>query len=166
MVGSRERSPPATERAGAWPSPGPQHPLFAQPAPAGESKQGKVNEEGDGAEALAAPARSPPQHELSSSSPRRAKGKAPGYALPEQHHFFRGIWGFSRWQTGWKEKWGAPREAGVGWGRWHRCAHGAGAGGEWPGGRGEAPCAFAAVGKQKAVYFAPIIPFPTNLFSY
>lgn len=94
MVGSRERSPPATERAGAWPSPGPQHPLFAQPAPAGESKQGKVNEEGDGAEALAAPARSPPQHELSSSSTRRAKGKAPGYALPEQHHFSGGFGDF------------------------------------------------------------------------
>lgn len=163
MVGSRERSPPATERAGAWPSSGPQHPLFAQPAPAGESKQGKVNEEGDGAEALAAPARSPPQHELSSSSPRRAKGKAPGYALPEQHHFFRGIWGIFSMADRLEGEVGSPKGGRGGMGP---LALGAGAGGEWPGGRGEAPCAFAAVGKQKAVYFAPIIPFPTNLFSY
>lgn len=163
MVGSRERSPPATERAGAWPSPGPQHPLFAQPAPAGESKQDKVNAQGDGAEALAAPARSPPQHE----QPSEGKGKSSGLRSPRTAPFLGGdLEGFSPWQTGWKEKCGAPREAGVGWGCWHRCARGAGAGGEWPGGRGEAPCAFAAVGKQKAVYFAPIIPFPTNLFSY
>lgn len=73
-MGSRERSPPATERAGEWPPPGPQHPLFAQPAPAGENKQGKVNAEGEGAEALAAPARSPPQPE----QPSEGEGKSSG----------------------------------------------------------------------------------------
>lgn len=37
-----ERSPPVTVQAGAWLRPGPWQPLFAQPAPVGESKQAKV----------------------------------------------------------------------------------------------------------------------------
>lgn len=62
ILGGRERSPPATVRAGAQLRPGPWHPLFAQPAPAGENKQAKVRAGEKGQR------RSPTQHTLQSVS--------------------------------------------------------------------------------------------------
>lgn len=62
ILGGRERSPPATVRAGVQLRPGPWHPLFAQPAPAGENKQAKVRAGEKGQRC------SPTQHTLQSVS--------------------------------------------------------------------------------------------------
>lgn len=72
ILGGRERSPPVTVRAGARLQPGPRHPLFAQPAPAGENKQAKVRAEGKGAETLSHPASRAAHAELGGFGGNRA----------------------------------------------------------------------------------------------
>lgn len=100
------------------------------------------------------------------SDAQKTKGKAPGLHLTKISPFWRAyFWDFSflNVKAG-KRRGGAPRQGGLGWGRCHLCAWGPEARGEWPG--AGALSAFTAEGKQKPVYFAPVIPFPTNLFSY
>lgn len=100
------------------------------------------------------------------SDAQRTKGKAPGLRLPKMSPFWRAYSrGFQLSQCqGWEQTWGAPRQGGLGWGRYHLCAWGPEARGERPG--AGALRTFTAAGKQKPVYFAPVIPLPTNLFGY